>query len=150
MSSCFAIAALAAPSAQAQGLGGMAEPFPSGQPVDVLPTLAGRLQGVGVPGAEVLRNVDGSTTLRGIPLSSDVAARLNQVLGGAVPGTAPLGQGVPDVLGATRSRPIPLLAPSPGRGLAIPGLTPAQGSALIEGASNLISAPPGAVPGVPQ
>jgi|APFre7841882724_1041349.scaffolds.fasta_scaffold17209_1 hypothetical protein len=136
--------------AQAQGLGGTAEAFPSGQPFDALPGVANRLQGAGLPGTEVFRNADGSTTIRGIPLSSDTAARLNRVLGGAMPGTSALGQGMTNVFSAGSSGAALVGQPLGGKVLSLPGVTPAQGGGMIEGASNLISAPLEAVPGMLQ
>ena len=137
--------------AQAQGLGGAAEAFPSGQPLDALPGAASRLlPDAGLPGTEVFRNADGSTTIRGIPLSSDTAARLNRVLGGAVPGTSALGQGMTNVFSAGGNGAALVGQPLGGKVLSLPGVTPAQGGGMIEGASNLISAPHEAVPGISQ
>jgi hypothetical protein len=148
--SVLVVLALAALPARSQGLGGAAEAFPSGLPVDALSGITDRLHGAGLPGAEVSRNPDGSTTIRGIPMAPDTAARLNRVLGGAMPGMAPPGQGMTNVFAPGSGTALPILGQPVGRGVSVPGVTQAQGAGRIEGASNLISAPLDAVPGMPQ
>lgn len=134
--------------AQSQGLGGAAEAFPSGQPFDAL----GAAKGMQVPALRsgVGLQDSGAIFIRDVPLTSDVAARLHRALDGAMPRVPAPGLNVTNPLGARYPGAADLGAPIGAGTLSFPGMTSAPSGGRIEGASNLISVPVDAVPGMPQ
>jgi hypothetical protein len=146
-----AIAPLVAASAcaQAESLGGALEAFSAGQSIADKALVPGAGAAL-LADPRLVGGADGSTTIRGIPMSSDAAERLNRVLGGAVPGSPLIGQG-PTIFEAGQGGNALLGQPTGGGAVSVPGITPSRGNAgTVGGASNVFTLVPGAaLPGIP-